>query len=107
MSEKNKIKGKYKHLKKVIKVLLHFCDGCPPSPPEDPKALSGWHRNPSAMAEKASKELPEDFQMPHVTPAHLMTSAIVKEWEDPRNSNSKKFPSDTPPAVLSHFGQEQ
>ena len=57
-SGKNKVKGQYKRLKKVIKVMLFFCESYPPPPPDDDvKDFNSWHKKLTESAKQANSEL--------------------------------------------------
>lgn len=81
--EKIKVTGKMKRLKKAVKVLLSFCDSYPPPPPSDSSSLSEWQRQLEMIAEQAVKMMIEALPNPprRITPAYLMKSTKVKEWE--------------------------
>jgi hypothetical protein len=105
-SEKNSIKGQYKRLKKTIKVMLYFCDSFPKPIPQDPSSLVTWQRQLSSLAEWAMKALMEEIpNCPNrITPAYLLKSEIVKDWDNPDSPLAKGPPKDTPSAILAHFG---
>lgn len=104
-SEKSKIKGQYKRLKKAIKILLYFCDSYPKPIPDDPKGVSQWQRDISLQAEQAVKALEEalpDDRPKRLTIAYLQNCG--KDWDNPDSPHSKLPPKDTPQAVRAHFG---
>jgi len=108
-SERNRIKTRYKRLKKTIKVMLYFCDRFPPPPPQDPSILAKWQRDLSLQAEQAIKALTEEIPPPpsnRITPFYLQKVEIVKDWDNPDSPSTKSLPKDTPNSIRIHFGYD-
>ena len=104
------MKGQCKQLKKVIKVMLFFCESYPLPPPDDNvKDFNLWHKKLTESAEQAVSELvaalteanPETPK--RITQAYIQKSPIVSAWDNPRGSQAKYAPPNTPQSALSHF----
>lgn len=108
-SGKNKVKGQYKRLKKVIKVMLFFCESYPPFPPDDVGGFNLWHKKLTEAAEQATSELiaalteANPTTPKRITQAYIQKSPIVSAWDNPRGSQAKYAPPNTPQSALSHF----
>ena len=108
-SEQNSIKGQYKRLKKVVKVMLFFCDSYPSPPPEDVEGFKSWHKKLTDTAEQCASELvtaltDEDSLLPkRITQAYIQKSPSVAAWDNPHSPKAKHAPSNTPQSVLAHF----
>lgn len=78
-------------------MLLLFCDRFPQEVPEDPKELSKWVRDTTALAEAAVKRLSEVY--PGEAPKQLkITHLQALHFKD------EKCPEGTPQYARSHFG---
>ena len=95
-SEQNSIKGQYKRLKKVVKVMLFFCDSYPSPPPEDVEGFKSWHKKLTDTAEQCASELAtalteEDSLLPkRITQAYIQKSPSVAAWDNPHSPKASK-----------------
>lgn len=105
-TEKNKISGRYKRIKRGIKVLLYFCAEYPKPPLQDPNELPGWHKSLKRTAQQAIAGLTDALPCPlpkRLTLAFLMKAAIVKDWNNEYSPLAKHLPMDTPDHIRTHF----
>jgi hypothetical protein len=99
-SEKEKIKGTYKRLKRTVKTLLFYCDRFPPPLPDDPLQKAAWHREIKDIALQAKKLLIESIPSPPL----FVSATFLSHYCSVNHLDSIKFfPSDTPPEILAHF----
>ena len=109
-SEQNSIKGQYKRLKKVVKVMLFFCDSYPPPPPENLEEFNSWHKKLTHTAEQCANELittltEEESLLPkRITQAYIQKSPVVAAWDNQHSPKAKHAPPNTPQSALTHFG---
>ena len=100
--------------------MLFFCESYPPSPPDDVGGFNLWHKKLTESAEQATSELvaalteanpatPKRITQANpatpkrITQAYIQKSPIVSAWDNPRGSQAKYAPPNTPQSALSHF----
>ena len=108
-SKQNSVKSQYKRLKKVVKVMLFFCDSYPPQPPKDLEGFNSWHKKLTNTAEQCTSELAaafneEDSLTPkRITQSYIQKSQSVAAWDNQHSPKAKRAPPNTPQSALTHF----
>ena len=89
--------------------MLFFCESYPPPPPDDVGGFNSWHKKLTESADQAASELVAALTEANpatpkrITQAHIQKSPIVSAWDNPRGSQAKYAPPNTPQSALSHF----